>query len=120
MKVGFTQEKANRPLSFLNLIIPALCAFGIYYSRHFWYQLYQTIGIVGSGIIFSVFLAACYWIHLWTIRVTAAATSHVVVDNNGKITCTNWGHNQSFSPAELIAPRTLEGKVSYELVSYSL
>jgi L-gulonolactone oxidase len=46
---------------------------------------------------------------LWTIRVTAAATSHVQVDSNtGKITCTNWGHNQTFSPAEIAVPRTLE------------
>jgi len=108
MKVGFTQEKGNRPMSWLNVIIPTLVATGVYYSRHFWIDLYHAIGLIGSGLIFSVFLALAYWVHLWTIRVTAAATAHVVVDDNGKITCTNWGHNQTFSPAEIVAPRTLE------------
>lgn len=108
MKVGFTQEKSNRPLSWLNVLVPTLGAVALYYSRNVWVNAYHTLGAVGFGILFSAFLVVCYWVHLWTIKVTQPARSHVEVDENGKITCMNWGHNQTYHPAEVVAPRTLE------------
>lgn len=96
-------------MALLNVIVPTLGLFIAYSSRELWLSAYHTLGVVGTAVLFAVFAAVMYWLHVWTLHITKAATSYVIVDDNGKITCRNWGLNQSYNPAEIAAPRTLEG-----------
>lgn len=93
----------------MNYVVPLL-GMGLFYAtRTFWFYVYETFGVIGFSIVLAIFLGFLYLVYQWIARITQPARCFVVVDANGKITCTNWGLNQTFTPAELAIPKTLEG-----------
>jgi FAD/FMN-containing dehydrogenase len=92
----------------MNYVVPLLGIGLLYCSRAFWFYIYETFGVTAFSVSLTIFLGCLYLIYQWIVRITQPARCFVVVDANGKITCTNWGLNQTFTPAELAIPKTLE------------
>jgi len=106
MKTSFTHD--NKPMRILDILIPTCAAWIVYYTRNIWVHTYHTLGYGGCSVLAIVFAVVYYYLQKWINHITQPARSHVNVDSNGKISCSNWGMNQSFNPAELVVPRTLD------------
>lgn len=92
----------------LDVLIPSAAAWIIYSTRNIWVHTFEKMGYGGCALLALVFAVVYYFLHKWIIDVTQPARSYVTKDSNGKYTCTNWGLNQSYQPAEIVAPKTLD------------
>lgn len=99
----------------LDVLIPSAAAWIIYSTRNIWVHTFEKMGYGGCALLALVFAVVYYFLHKWIIDVTQPARSYVTKDSNGKYTCTNWGLNQSYQPAEIVAPKTLDGMLSFIL-----